>query len=111
MVPDVPENERLLAEPALGAALASLDGWERDGEAITKRFRFKGFKAAIAFVNRVAEAVNTADHHPDIHIEHYQHVRIVLTTHKVEGLSQADIDLARAIDALARRRPEAAASG
>ena len=102
VMPDVPENERLLAEPALGAALASLDGWERDGESITKRFRLKGFKSAIAFVNKVAEAVNKANHHPDIHIEHYQHVRIVLTTHKVKGLSQADIELARAIDALDR---------
>lgn len=101
MTPDVPENERLLDEPTLAAALALLAGWERDGEAIAKRFRFKGFKAAIAFVNRVAEAVNKANHHPDIHIEHYQHVRIVLTTHKVKGLSQADIDLAREIDALA----------
>lgn len=95
------ENERLLDEPALATALASLEGWECDGETITKRFRLKGFKAAIAFVNEVAAAVNKANHHPDIHVEHYKHVRIVLTTHKVKGLSQADIDLAREIDALA----------
>ena len=79
-------------------ALAKLEGWERDGASITKRFRFKGFKSAIAFVNRVADVVNTANHHPDIHVEHYKHVRIVLTTHKVKGLSQADIDVARQID-------------
>lgn len=101
MKPDIPDNEELLAEPALGAALATLDGWERDGGAITKRFRFKGFKSAIAFVNAVADVVNKANHHPDIHVEHYQHVRIVLTTHKVKGLSQADIDLARTIETLA----------
>jgi 4a-hydroxytetrahydrobiopterin dehydratase len=97
---EIPERERLLGEAELAAALASLDGWERDGAAITKRFRFKGFKAAIAFVDRVADVVNRADHHPDIHIEHYKHVRIVLTTHKTKGISQADIDVARAIDAL-----------
>ena len=98
--PEVPDNEQLLDEGSLVAALASLDGWERDGTSITKRFRFKGFKSAIAFVNRVADVVNKADHHPDIHVEHYKHVRIVLTTHKVKGLSQADIDVARAIDAV-----------
>jgi len=98
--PEVPDNEQLLEEPALGAALASLDGWDRDGASITKRFRFKGFKSAIAFVNAVAEVVNRANHHPDIHVEHYKHVRIVLTTHKVKGLSQADIDVAREIEAL-----------
>lgn len=108
---DVPDNERLLPEPELAAALGTLEGWERDGASITKRFRFKGFKSAIAFVNRVADIVNKANHHPDIHIEHYKHVRIVLTTHKVKGLSQADIDVAKEVDVLARRSPEAEAPG
>lgn len=94
----IDDREARLGDPALADALASLEGWEREGESITRRFRFKGFKAAIAFVNRVADLVNAANHHPDIHIEHYKHVRIVLTTHKVKGISQADIDLARAID-------------
>lgn len=92
------DREALLDDAALETALASLDGWERDGQSITKRFRFKGFKSAIAFVNRVADIVNRANHHPDIHVEHYRHVRIVLTTHKSKGLSQADIDVAREID-------------
>ena len=103
--PAVPDNEQLLEEPALSEALAALEGWERDGASITKRFRFKGFKSAIAFVNRVAEVVNKANHHPDIHVEHYKHVRIVLTTHKVKGLSQADIDVARRIESVAEVAP------
>lgn len=82
-----------------------LDGWERDGAVISKRFRFKGFKAAIAFVNRVAEVVNRANHHPDIHLEHYKHVRLVLTTHATKSISQADIDLARDIDGVAADAP------
>ena len=92
--------ESLLDEAPLTAALASLDGWDRQDGTITKRFRFKGFKSAIAFVNRVADVVNKANHHPDIHIEHYKHVRIVLTTHKSKGVSRADIDVARAIDSV-----------
>ena len=102
---EVPDNERLLPDPELAAALATLEDWERDGQTITKRFRFKGFKSAIAFVNRVAELVNKANHHPDIHIEHYKHVRIVLTTHRVKGLSQADIDVAREIDGAEQAGP------
>lgn len=93
------EWEALLPESTVTAALAALPGWERDGASITKRFRFKGFKSAVAFVNRVADVVNRANHHPDIHIEHYKHVRIVLTTHKSKGISQADIDVAKEIDA------------
>ena len=48
-----------------------------------------------------ADAAAAANHHPDIHIERYKTVRIVLTTHVSHGISQADIDLARTIDAIA----------
>jgi 4a-hydroxytetrahydrobiopterin dehydratase len=96
----VPESEHLLEEPLLTELLGTLDGWQRDGQAITKTFTLKGWKSAMAFANRVAEAATAADHHPDIHIERYKRVRIVLTTHITKGISQADIDLAKAIDAL-----------
>ena len=97
----MPESEHLLAEPSLTDLLSKLDGWQRDGEAITKTFTLKGFKSAMAFANRVAEAATAANHHPDIHLEHYKTVRIVLTTHVSHGISRADIDLARAIDGIA----------
>ena len=98
-----PESEHLLTEPLLAVLLGELDGWQRDGEAITKTFALKGFKSAMTFANQVAEAATAADHHPDIHIERYKSVRIVLTTHVSHGISQADIDLAKAIDAIASR--------
>ncbi len=55
---------------------------------------------AMAFANRVAEAANAANHHPDIHVEGYKNVRIVLTTHLTGGISDADVALAKRIDAL-----------
>jgi len=97
----VPESEHLLAEPLLTELLGTLEGWERDGQAITKTFTLKGWKSAMAFANRVAEAATAANHHPDIHIEGYKRVRIVLTTHISKGISRADIDLAKTIDSLA----------
>ena len=96
----MPESEQLLPEPLLTELLGELDGWQRDGQAITKTYTLKGWKSALAFANRVADAATAADHHPDIHIEGYKHVRIVLTTHVVRGISRADIDLAGAIDGL-----------
>jgi 4a-hydroxytetrahydrobiopterin dehydratase len=95
----VPESEHRLEGPLLSTLLGELDGWQRDGESITKTFTLTGFKSAMGFANRVAEAANAANHHPDIHIEGYKTVRIVLTTHVSHGISQADIDLAKAIDA------------
>jgi 4a-hydroxytetrahydrobiopterin dehydratase len=94
----VPENETRLDGAALASLLASDSGWVRDGSALTKTFTFKGFKAAVAFVNRVAEAANAANHHPDIHLEGYKRVRIVLTTHIAHGLTDADVALAKQID-------------
>ncbi|HUG04957.1 MAG TPA: 4a-hydroxytetrahydrobiopterin dehydratase [Candidatus Limnocylindria bacterium] len=96
----LPENETRLDESAL-AELLALGAWWREGKTITRTFTFRGFKGAMAFANRVAEAANAANHHPDIHIESYRTVRIVLTTHATGGISDADIELARTIDGVA----------
>jgi 4a-hydroxytetrahydrobiopterin dehydratase len=94
----VPENELRLDHAGLASLLASGTGWTSDGGSLTKSFTFKGFKGAVAFVNRVAEAATAANHHPDIHLEAYKTVRIVLTTHIAHGLTDADVNLARRID-------------
>ena len=97
----IPENEARLDERALASLLESGAGWRREGNALVKTFTFKGFNGAMAFANRVAEAANAANHHPDIHVEGYKNVRIVLTTHATGGISDADIELAKKIDAAA----------
>jgi 4a-hydroxytetrahydrobiopterin dehydratase len=99
----VPVNETRLDEAALASLLASSTGWTRDGDALTKTFTFKGFKGAMAFVNQVAEAANAANHHPDIHLEAYKTVRVVLTTHIAHGLTDADLELAERIDEVEAR--------
>jgi 4a-hydroxytetrahydrobiopterin dehydratase len=93
-----PENETRLDQGELAALLASGKGWNREGNSLAKTFTFKGFKGAVAFVNRVAAAAEAANHHPDIHLEAYKTVRIVLTTHLTGGISNADVDLAKRID-------------
>jgi 4a-hydroxytetrahydrobiopterin dehydratase len=52
----------------------------------------------MAFVNRVAELANAADHHPDILIR-YDHVVLTLSSHDSGGLTERDFKLAAAIDA------------
>jgi 4a-hydroxytetrahydrobiopterin dehydratase len=96
----LPENETRLDEAALARLLAAR-AWQREGNAITRTFTFKGFKRAIAFVDQVADAADEANHHPDIHVERYRTVRIVLTTHVTGGISDADIELALRIDQIA----------
>lgn len=95
----LPEKETRLDDAALARLLAE-NNWRRDGNALTRIFMFKGFNGAVAFVDRVADAANAANHHPDIHLERYKTVRVVLTTHAIGGISDADIELARQIDNL-----------
>ncbi|MCA3255018.1 MAG: 4a-hydroxytetrahydrobiopterin dehydratase [Alphaproteobacteria bacterium] len=80
--------------------LPALTGWThepaRDG--IAKRYVFKDFTQAFAFMARVALLAEKADHHPEWS-NVWNRVDILLTTHDAGGLSMRDIDLARAIDA------------
>ena len=90
----------LLSEDAIAAALAELPEWQRDGDAIRSELRFPTFPDAIAFVDRVAELAEAADHHPDIDIR-WRRVVLTLTTKASHGLTERDVGLAHRIDALA----------
>ena len=96
----LPERETRLDEAELTRWLPS-SGWARDGEMLTKTFRCKGWKSAIAFVDRIAIAANELDHHPDIHVERYRNVRVTTTTFATGKLSDADVALAKRIDDVA----------
>jgi len=72
--------------------------WEvLDDKKIKKLFKFKDFKEAMVFVNKVAELAESEGHHPDISI-HYSKVEILLWTHSIGGLSENDFILAAKID-------------
>lgn len=73
--------------------LAGLQGWKIDTGELVKTFNFKDFREALAFVNRVGEAAESAGHHPDIDIR-YNRVRLALITHDAGGLTEKDFDLA-----------------
>lgn len=83
------------------AALDGLDGWEfaRDGDAMRKVFKFDDFSAAWGFMNRIALIAEKSDHHPEW-FNVYNKVDISLTTHDAGGLSQRDVNMAQAIEAL-----------
>mgnify|MGYP001309679587 CR=1 FL=1 len=91
----------LLTSDEVTAALAEMPGWEREGDAITRQFSFDGgFMGSVGFINRVAEAAEAADHHPDLAIS-WNHVTVTLSTHSAGGITEKDIALAREADRLA----------
>ncbi len=83
------------------AALTELTGWalREDGLAIARDFKFGSFSEAFAFMTRVALEAEKADHHPEWS-NVYNRVHVTLTTHDAGGLSQCDVKMAKAIDAL-----------
>lgn len=90
-----------LTEEQRTIALGDLPGWSlaREGKAIERKFEFADFSAAFAFMTRVALLAEKADHHPEW-FNVYNRVEITLTTHDAGGLSERDVKMARAIDAL-----------
>jgi 4a-hydroxytetrahydrobiopterin dehydratase len=90
----------LLTDAEITERLAALDGWERDGDTIRRTVKLKGFRAAIALVDAVADAAEAANHHPDIAIHDYNRATFTLTTHAARGLTFRDFDLAAEIDRL-----------
>ena len=69
-------------------------------DAISRTFEFPAFMDGIAFVQRVAEAAERADHHPDVDIR-WRKVTCALSTHDRGGVTELDIDLARKMNRFA----------
>lgn len=93
--------ERLTAE-ARKQALGGLAGWtEVQGrEAIGKTFVFKDFNEAFGFMARAALVAEKMDHHPEWR-NVYKTVEVVLSTHDAGGVTARDIELAKAMNAIA----------
>jgi len=87
----------LLDADSLRAALAELDGWDGGPDGISRTVRLASFPAAIAVVDRVAEAAEEMDHHPDIDIR-WRTLTFRCVTHSENGVTNRDIKLAQRID-------------
>jgi len=96
---------RVGTPPVVGAELQEYmqelkGGWKAIHEHhLEKEFTFKDFKDALAFTNKVGNLAEDEGHHPDLHLS-WGKVRIVLWTHKINGLSESDFILAAKIDQL-----------
>lgn len=91
--------------PLKGEDLARLarelgGGWQVVGEHhLEKEFRWKDFREALAFTNRVGELAEEQNHHPDIHLA-WGKVRVTIWTHKIDGLTESDFIFAAKVDRL-----------
>ena len=77
------------------------EGWNEVRGALQRGFRFKDFKEAVAFVNRLADVAEEANHHPDIAIS-WNAVTVRWWTHTKRAITERDLELARRTDELAK---------
>jgi len=92
----------LLSDAEIEQRLATVGEWRRhERDSIVRELKFADFAGAIAFVNKVAELAEQANHHPDIFVHGWNKVRLELSTHSEGGLTEADFELAARIDLLA----------
>ena len=90
----------VLTDSEIQQALGSLPGWQRQGKTIQRVFEFPDFKAAMEFVNKIADAAEQANHHPDIDIR-YNKVTMALVSHDSGGVTQRDVRMAGRINQIA----------
>lgn len=89
-----------LSSDQIRSALGDLPGWTHEGDTLTKAFTFDDFRAALAFIVRVGFEAEERNHHPNLS-NVYNQVEIALTTHDADDrVTQKDVDLAAAIEAL-----------
>ena len=93
--------------PVKGDDLARLarelkPGWQVvDEHHLEKEFKFKDFKEALDFTNRVGELAEEQNHHPDIYLA-WGKVALTLWTHKIDGLTESDFVFAAKVDQISQ---------
>ncbi|MGA9762969.1 MAG: 4a-hydroxytetrahydrobiopterin dehydratase [Gaiellaceae bacterium] len=89
----------LLSDREIDELMPSVPDWTRGDDVISREFRFENIRESMAFAEKVVDLAEEQAHHPDIYIS-INYVTLVLSTHKVGGLTQKDFQLAQAIDRL-----------
>ena len=92
------ERKKMSTEEAVDQ-VAKTAGWKVENDALAKRFEFKNFAESLAFVNRVGEIAEAADHHPDITFG-WGYAELRTTTHDRGGITDVDFALVEKIDKL-----------
>lgn len=86
-------------ESIINKQLELLTNWSFVDNVIEKNYSFENFAEALAFINKVGAIAEKINHHPEL-FNVYNKVKLRLTTHDANGVTQKDFDLAAAVDAI-----------
>jgi 4a-hydroxytetrahydrobiopterin dehydratase len=90
-------SRAVLSDAEIADALRALPAWSCDGGKIVRKITAPSFRAAQRLVNRICDAAEGANHHPDLSWT-WAHVTIALHTHDAGGITRKDTNLAAVID-------------
>lgn len=90
---------KTLSETQIAASIQNLNGWSFANNALEKNFQFKDFKEALAFIVKLGSIAEEQNHHPEL-FNVYNKVELRLSTHDAGGVTEKDVDLAKAVDNL-----------
>lgn len=94
---------RRLGERDVRRMLKDLGSWRLVGRRIVRVVRYEGFMPGVELLNEIAKLAEEMDHHPDVTVS-YGRMRISLTTHDAEGLTELDFKLASRIEEILRAK-------
>lgn len=97
---DLPVGTAPLSDGEIASLLQTLPGWEHEGGAIAKSYRFGNYYETMVFVNAVALVAHHEDHHPDM-VVGYNRCRVAFNTHSIGGISMNDFICAAKLEAMA----------
>lgn len=94
-------TEQPLTREEVEKMMDKVPRWELNSEAteLTKEYTCTSFMDAVERINSIAAIAEAEGHHPNLHLTSYKHLRIVLSTHAIGGLSNNDFILAAKISA------------
>ena len=87
-----------LMEDEINKKLEDFENWIYANNSISKEYEFEDFVNALGFVVKAGMEAEKMNHHPDLHIYAYKHVKVTITTHDEGGVTEKDFDLAQKIE-------------
>ncbi|PIW69864.1 MAG: 4a-hydroxytetrahydrobiopterin dehydratase [Ignavibacteriales bacterium CG12_big_fil_rev_8_21_14_0_65_30_8] len=90
----------LLTEQEIKSNLSNLSEWQYENKSITKEFVLKDFNEVLYFVNKIGRSAEAINHHPDLLMHSWNKLKITISTHDKDGVTEKDFELANKIEEL-----------
>lgn len=93
---------KLLTTEEIKEKLNDVADWKIENNKLIKEYKLKNFSEAIAFIVKIGIEAEKLDHHPDLFLYGWNNVKVILSTHSANGITENDINLAHKIEQIVK---------